>query len=249
MFDAISVSEHTRKPWTVALSFAGQGVLIALAILIPLVKTQALPHGSIIKCFLAPEPPRALPHHESAPQTAVARPVPSEFKRGILQAPANVPKKIVLIEDLAPSADTGEGIGVPGGLGDASGTGNPVIDSVATYRPPPPPPPAVSKPPAQAAAVTRIKVGGLIQEGRLIFGPPPVYPPLAKAARVSGVVRLQAVIAVDGSIMDLHTLSGHPLLVPAAIAAVKQWRFRPTHLNGDPVEVATEIEVRFVLQR
>src|SRR6202042_3362545 len=81
-----------------------------------------------------------------------------------------------------------------------------------------------------------------------ISGPRPLYPPLAKAARVSGQVHLKAVIARDGTILDLRVIGGHPLLIPAALAAVKQWVFQPTYLNGDPVEVATEIIVDFTLQ-
>jgi protein TonB len=88
-----------------------------------------------------------------------------------------------------------------------------------------------------------------LQTAKLLSGPRPVYPPLAKAARVSGEVRLAAVIAPDGTIMDLRVLGGHPLLIPAALAAVKQWVFQPTYLNGAPVEVATEIVVDFTLQQ
>ena len=75
----------------------------------------------------------------------------------------------------------------------------------------------------------------------------PLYPALAKQARIQGTVRLQAVIAKDGSVVELQVISGHPLLVQAALDAVRQWRYRPTLLNGEPVEVVTTIDVVFTL--
>ena len=83
----------------------------------------------------------------------------------------------------------------------------------------------------------RIKVGGNVQSAKLVRQPRPVYPPLAKQARISGVVKLSAVISKDGTIKELQVISGHPLLVPAALEAVKQWVYQPTLLNGEPVEV------------
>ncbi len=83
---------------------------------------------------------------------------------------------------------------------------------------------------------------------RAIYQPTPDYPPLAKMARIQGVVRLQAIIGKDGTVQDLKALSGHPMLVGAAIAAVQHWRYQPTLLNGEPVEVLTEIDVNFRLE-
>jgi protein TonB len=73
----------------------------------------------------------------------------------------------------------------------------------------------------------------------------PTYPPLARQARIQGVVILDAVIAKDGSVDELKVISGHPLLTGAAIDAVKQWKYKPTTLNGEPVEVQTTITVTF----
>ncbi len=75
----------------------------------------------------------------------------------------------------------------------------------------------------------------------------PAYPPLAKQARIAGAVVLQAEISKDGSIQNLHVISGHPMLVPSAIEAVKQWKYKPYILNGEPVEVETTITVNFTL--
>jgi protein TonB len=84
-------------------------------------------------------------------------------------------------------------------------------------------------------------------EGSLIRKVQPVYPPLAKTARIQGPVVLFAVISRAGTIDNLRVLSGHPMLVPAALDAVKQWQYRPYILNHEPIEVETQITVNFVL--
>ena len=117
------------------------------------------------------------------------------------------------------------------------------ILTTLTKAGPPPPVPTQSKP----RPVVRKTVGGDVQAAKLIFGPKPEYPPLARMARIQGTVRLEAVISTDGRIQKLQVLSGHPLLLKAAIEAVIQWRYQPTLLNGEPVEVQTEVDVNFVL--
>jgi protein TonB len=92
-------------------------------------------------------------------------------------------------------------------------------------------------------------VGGNVQQAMLVSQPRPTYPPLAKQARISGTVRFTAVIGRDGSIQNLTLVSGHPLLVQSATEAVKQWRYKPTLLNGEPVEVVTQIDVNFTLNQ
>jgi len=93
----------------------------------------------------------------------------------------------------------------------------------------------------------RIRVGGSVQSANLIAKVNPVYPPLAKQARIQGVVHLTTTIAADGTVQNLEVISGHPLLVPAAMEAVKQWVYKPTLLNGNPVEVITQVDVNFTL--
>jgi len=95
--------------------------------------------------------------------------------------------------------------------------------------------------------VKRITIGGNVQQAKLVSQARPAYPPLAKQARISGVVHLQAVIAKDGTVMDLKVIGGHPLLIPAALEAVKTWVYQTTLLNGEPVEVSTQIDVNFTL--
>ncbi|HXB74220.1 MAG TPA: M56 family metallopeptidase [Candidatus Acidoferrales bacterium] len=127
----------------------------------------------------------------------------------------------------------GMGVGVGGGVGGVIGGG--VIGGV----------PGV----VASADYKRITIGGNVQQAKLIYQPKPAYPPEAKAARIEGVVHLQAVIATDGTVIDLTVLSGHPLLVPAALEAVKQWVYQQTLLNGEPVEIQTRIDVNFTLSQ
>jgi TonB family protein len=95
----------------------------------------------------------------------------------------------------------------------------------------------------------RIKIGGSMQQTKIIQQARPVYPAEAKAARVEGKVKLAAIIGKDGTVQRLEVISGDPLLVPSALEAVKQWVYEPTLLNGNPVEVQTEIDVNYTLMK
>jgi TonB family protein len=102
---------------------------------------------------------------------------------------------------------------------------------------------------APGAAPSLIKVGGNMQQTKLVSQARPVYPPEAKAQRIQGKVQLQAIIAKDGTVQSLQVLSGDPLLVTSAMDAVKQWVYQPTLLNGQPVEVQTQIDVNYTLSQ
>jgi TonB family protein len=106
---------------------------------------------------------------------------------------------------------------------------------------------SVPPPPPTPAGVQRIRVGAAVQQSNLLHFVPPEYPPLARQARIQGVVRFNVIIGKDGHISNIILISGHPLLVPTAQEAVQQWVYRPTLLNGDPVEVATVVDVQFAL--
>lgn len=110
---------------------------------------------------------------------------------------------------------------------------------------------ALSVEPVQTARPggPRISVGGKAQEANLVRSVPPVYPPLARSTGIHGHVILGVIIGTDGSVIEARLLSGHPLLAPAAIDAVKQWKYKPTLLKGQPVEVQTQVDVNFTLQR
>jgi len=113
----------------------------------------------------------------------------------------------------------------------------------AGMAPPPPPPPGRT----QAAVPQRITISGDIVQRQRLRDVPPIYPEMARQARIEGAVRLNIVIDKQGRVMDIKVISGHPLLIPAALEAVKQWEYNPTLLNGQPVEVSTELSVPFVL--
>jgi TonB family protein len=109
--------------------------------------------------------------------------------------------------------------------------------------------PESAQEPVKALAGPVIRVGGNIQAVNLVSKVTPAYPALAKQARVQGTVRLEATIGKDGTVQDLQVMSGHPLLAQAALDAVKNWVYRPTLLNGDPVVVKTTIDVNFTLEQ
>jgi TonB family protein len=101
--------------------------------------------------------------------------------------------------------------------------------------------------PPPAPGTRRITIGGNVQSAKLISQAKPVYPPLAKQARISGTVNLAVIISADGNVTDIRVISGHPLLIPAALEAVKDWKYSPTLLNGEPVEVSTQVDINFTL--
>ncbi len=109
--------------------------------------------------------------------------------------------------------------------------------------PPPPPQPSLSS----TAAGQAQRIGGAVMASQLVSQEKPVYPPLAKAARVQGTVKFEALIGADGHVQNLQLLSGPPLLVPSSLEAVRQWVYKPTLLNGNPVEVITTVDVNFTL--
>ena len=239
----------TRKTWTVLVSFIAQIVVIVIAILIPMIYFDALPKNQLSSFLVAPPPPPPPPPPPAAAPPHVVKVIPRQFDAGRLMAPKSVPKDVAMIkeEELPPPSSGGVVGGVPGGVpgGTAGGVIGGIIGSVPTAAPPPPPPPSAPKP----VTPQRIRVGGNVQQAKLIRQPKPIYPPLAKQARISGVVKLNAIIGKDGTIQNLTVASGHPLLVPAAMEAVKQWVYQPTLLNGEAVEVVTRIDVNFTLSQ
>jgi protein TonB len=165
------------------------------------------------------------------------KPVVRQFVSNRLMAPRVIPKTIDNITEAAPPPDTG---GVYGGTGEAGGAVGGVLGGMIGGPPPPPPPPKPKGPQ---------RIGGQVMEANLIKRVQPTYPPLARSARVQGVVEFTAVISKEGNIENLQLVRGHPLLVNAAKEAVLQWKYRPTSLNGTPVEVITDIIVNFTLSQ
>ena len=208
---------------------------IGVMVIIPLVYTQALPEASFSFVFM-PGPPRAAPPPAAAPRNFT--PVSIE---DLEKTPALVPKAIATIRGRFPAASKSVVWGSVPGIG-PGGPSDGVIDNVIAMTATPPPPPK-----AKPQAAKRVLQGGDVEAAKLIYVPKPGYPQLARMARIQGTVRLAALIAADGTVKHLRVISGHPLLVKAALEAVEKWRYQPTLLNGDPVEVETEIDVNFAL--
>ncbi len=232
--------------WSVIVSTIAQLGLVGVMLLIPLLNYYELPATDFVSFLTAPPPPPPPPPPPAA--VVKVKAVPREFDTGALTQPVAIPDKVAIIEEdvAAPSAGIAGVVGgVPGGSvgGTVGGVLGGIISSAPTAAPPPPPPPPVKK----KAPPKRIRVGGNVAKARLTRQVRPQYPPLARQARIQGTVKLSAIIAKDGTIQKLEVMSGHPLLVPAALAAVKQWRYKPTLLNGEAVEVLTNIDVNFTL--
>ncbi len=254
MFEQTFVgSGKTGKPWTVAVSFFLQIILVLVAVLIPLIYTDTLPRTTLTSFLVAPPPPPPPPPPPAAAPIKVVKVIPRQFDAGRLMAPKVIPKEIAIIkeEELPPPVSGGVGVvgGVPGGVpgGVAGGVLGGILGGIPSAAPPPPPPPVEKK--KEEVKLQRIRVGGNVQAAMLLRQTKPLYPPLARQARIQGTVKLQAIISRDGTIQQLQTMSGHPLLVPNALEAVKQWVYKPTLLNGEPVEVVTVIDVNFTLQQ
>jgi protein TonB len=237
----------TNKSWTVTLSFTVQILAVGVMILLPLIFTDVLPKAQLVSFLQAPAPPPPPPPPPPpVPKQVVVKQAPRQFDAGRLMAPKEIPKNVAsIVEDaLPPSMSLSVG-GVQGGI--PGGIPGGVIGGLGVGAAPPPPPPKVEV--VKPATPSRIRVGGNVQGAKLIKKPTPVYPPLAKQARIQGTVKFTAVIGKDGTIQNLQLVSGHPLLVASAQEAVKQWVYQPTLLNGEPVEVITEIDVNFTLSQ
>jgi len=249
MFEQTFVDGKTKKTWTVLVAFIAQTLLLIVLVILPMIFFTDLPKATLQAFLVAPPPPPPPPPPPAPAPVKIIKIIPRQFDAGKLMAPKVVPKEIAQIkeEELPPSAGAGVVGGVPGGVpgGTPGGVLGGIIGSVPTNVAPPPPPKEAPKP----VTPKRITIGGNVQSAKLVRQPKPVYPPLAKQARISGTVKLAAVIAKDGSIQDLKVISGHPLLIPAALAAVKQWVYQPTLLNNEPVEVSTQIDVNFTLSQ
>jgi len=244
MFDDLVISSKnptkTHKSWTVALSVVVQTGIVIIMILIPLIYTEALPKGMLTTFLVAPAPPPP-PPPPAAAVPRVVKPVARLIHNGQMMAPTVIPKKVEMIKEEELPPDVGNvGVvgGVPGGVpgGSAGGVLGGIIGGVGSALPPPP-----------KATPSRIRVGGNVQAAALIRQVTPVYPPIAKTAHISGTVVLHAIIAKDGTIEQLEYVSGPQMLMKNAMDAVKQWRYKPTMLNGEPVEVDTTISVVFTL--
>jgi protein TonB len=226
---------RSHRGWTTLLSFGLQALAIACLLLLPLLYTQGLPRLAALAPLLAPAPLPAVPAAQHANPASAAQ---SNMTGVRLISPPQIPQSINMLTETAappPMVDPGA-IGVSHGTGDpgARGTVPGSILGSDQILPPPPPPAAHPRP-------------STMMEGNLVLRVQPDYPAPARQLRVQGKVVLRAVISREGTIENLQVVSGHPMLVRAAVDAVRQWRYRPYVLNGEPVDVETEVTVNFVL--
>ena len=245
--DSGEAGTAAKKSITLMVSVAIHVALIVSAITLPLLFPDTV-SGSIQRLSFLVTPPRPPAPPPAPPAEATARRIPRTVVEDAFQAPVEIPQEILSGMDAAPPLDSlvaGISGGVPGGI--PGGVPGGIIDGFIGGRPasmdPLPLPPA----PPRAKLPQRVRVGGSVQHAKLIRQVRPRYPPLAVQARIQGTVILEATISELGSVEDLRVIKGHPLLTERALEAVRQWRYKPTVLNGMPVRVVTRITVRFNL--
>ena len=225
---------RTNSKYTTLLSLVIQCSIIFVLVLIPLIYTEALPTKTLLTSLVAPPPPPPPPPPPA--QVVVVKHVQSDIVDGALRQPTKIPNKIKqVVEDEPPApAVSGAVGGVPGGVpgGMAGGVLGGVLAAANTAPP--------------KVAPTKVKISQ-IQLGSPISAPKPQYPAIARTAHVQGSVVLAATISKQGTIENLKVLSGPAMLINSAVEAVKQWRYKPYILNGEPVEVETSITVNFTM--
>ena len=232
MFEDSILKPKSKQGSAAMVSVVVQLIIVGVLILIPLIYTEALPKG--VSAFMIAPPPPPPPPPPPAAAVKVIK-VVSEIQNNQLRMPTKIPQKIQMVkEDTAPPEAPDSG--VIGGVG--GGTPGGVIGGFISSTP-------IAT--VKAAAPSRVRISGGVAAGQLITRVNPVYPPLARSARVAGTVMLSAIIGKDGTIQNLKVISGHPMLTQAALDAVKQWRYKPYLLNGEPVEVDTQVQVNFTL--
>ena len=234
--------QKKRQSFATVTSFILNCLAIGVMLIMPLVFTESLPKAQLLTFLVAPPPPPPPPPPAAQVQRVVRQIQTDVLNTGQLRTPTRIPQKVQMIreEDAPPPMPATGGVvgGVPGGIpgGQLGGAIGGIVSATNAAVP-------------KFVPVTpqRVRISQGVTRGLLIQKVEPTYPTLARSARVQGEVILSAVIDANGQITNLQLVSGHPMLVPNAIAAVKQWRYKPYLLNGSPVEVETTITVIFSL--
>ncbi len=233
-----SWGQRTRQGWTTLTSFGVQAVVISLLLMLPLWRTVGLPPARVLSTPVtlgSPSPAEPVVHRQN-----VTTIVPRNLDENVIVAPREVPLHISMIDEPSgPPQISPSPSGTRDGMGNGSGdVWRALGDSIVRPAPLPVPAPA---PNARVFRSSDLLAGSLVRRVQ------PVYPPLARSARIQGTVVLSAVISKAGTMENLRVVSGHPMLVTAAMEAVSQWRYRPYILNHEPIEVETQIIVSFSL--
>jgi len=231
-----SSDQRFRRSWTTLSSFGLQAMAMGLLLMLPLVRPDRIP----LLHRLATPVSLGQPLHDAPPIHAQGGPstlAPSNLLNDRVLQPSRIPSTIAQIADDVPPqpfGSAGSGLspsgvqGLPEGIASGGGEARPVL-------------PAPQPPVLRTIRISHMSPGSLIYQTQ------PIYPPMARAAHIEGAVVLAALISRDGTIENLHVITGHPLLVRSAVEAVRQWRYRPYILNSEPVEVETQITVNFLL--
>jgi len=232
-------TDRRRRRWAATTSVVFQVLGLSFLLIFPLMFTDALPRAQLVTFLIAPPPPPPPPPAAAPAPVQVVRHIDTNVMNGQLRTPGRIPQKVEMVkEDEAPPPVMGTGVvgGVPGGIpgGQLGGVIGGIVNSTSTLAVVP-----------KLAAPKRIRVSQGVTLGLLIHKVEPDYPLLARQARIQGDVVLAAVISRDGAVENLQVVSGHPMLIPSALHAVQQWRYRPFLVSGEPVEVETKIIVTF----
>jgi protein TonB len=220
-----SISLGNRKWYTVPVSLLSHSAIVAAIVALPILAPALMPQVDAGTVFMPITP--VIPPTPPLP----AKPVPPQPISNPNAAPTSAPDGIVPEPDKEPAIQPGfEGTGPV--VGDAFN-----FDSQVGGGPPPLPDPP--KP---------VRVGGVIRRPQIVHQVDPVYPPMALAARVEGIVIIEATISAEGAIMDARILRSAHLLDQAALDAVRQWRYEPSRLNGVAVPVIMTVTVAFTLK-
>jgi periplasmic protein TonB len=238
----VDSAEKWRRKLSAVSSITLQCLVLGVVLVVPLMFTQVLPKQQLLTMLVAPPPPPPPPPPAAAiPAAQIVRHVDSDLMNGGLRTPTRIPQKVEMIRETeAPAPLMTEGVvgGVPGGIpgGQPGGVIGGIVSSTSHLSSMPRLVPEVPK---------RIRISQGVVAGMAIHKVEPTYPVVARQARIQGEVVLAAIISKEGTIRNLQVVSGHPMLVPAALQAVQHWRYRPFLLNGEPVEVETTINVTF----
>jgi protein TonB len=235
--------QKKRQSFATVTSFILNCLAIGVMLIMPLAFPEGLPKAQLLTFLVAPPPPPPPPPPAAEVQRVVRQIQTDMLNTGQLRTPSRIPQRVQMIkeEDAPPPMPSVGGVvgGVPGGIpgGQLGGVIGGIVNSTSN----------AAVPKFVPVTPQRVRISQGVTKGLLVQKIEPQYPTLARSARVQGDVVLSAVIDTNGQITNLQLVSGHPMLVPAAIAAVKQWRYKPYLLNGQPVEVETTITVIFSL--
>jgi periplasmic protein TonB len=234
-----SWAQRSRRRWITFTSLALQAVATAILLTLPLIRNTRPPSAHVLSAPVTWGPPPAV--RPITQRRHFITIVQSNLSNNVLVAPRQTPRAVAMIKDVAaPPQVNFADFGVPGGtgVGSPNGVWKSLVESLNRPAIPPSPAPATITNPPRISHMN---------EGNLIRRVQSEYPALARSARIQGAVVMSAIISKEGRIENLRVVSGHPMLVRAAIDAVSQWRYRPYVLNSEPVEVETEITVNFSL--